>query len=437
MLYIENRRESLFMPISFLSRFLSLALIFGMLLQPEMASAQSNAPVVPPEASTMPKNPALEAITPATDDAQNLLEKPRRATNAYRQTPEADDIRPPVPSKPDQVLTGKPVELPTIASENQSDSTHEASQRFPWVGIVYELEKSDTSNAFISNALNGAYQAHEELRVPFFEKRITTPADREKILEAAAKKYKLVIGIGSQLVPTIISLAEKYPETRFTLIDGMVPPLFNNVQSVVFKDHEGAFLVGMLAAYASRTRNVGFIGGMDIPVIRNFAIGFQQGIHFVDPNIQIQNGMVGSPTATADAWNSPDQAEKIARDMYRKGADIIFAAAGTSGVGVMRAAKQLNQLAIGVDSNQNYLFPGTVLTSMVKRVDRAVYDTIRSAKEGEWQPGIKYMGIKEEALDYSVDRNNRHLISQQMLDSLENAKDMIIRGSKSVETYQP
>ena len=217
----------------------------------------------------------------------------------------------------------------------------------------------------------------------------------------------------------------------------MVPPLFNNVQSVMFKDHEGAFLVGMLAAYTTRSKHVGFIGGMDVPVIRNFAVGYSQGVHFVDSSAQIQNGFVGSAGDSPDAWSNPDKAEKIAREMYRNGVDVIFAAAGSSGVGVLRAAKAMDRLAIGVDSNQNYLFPGTVLTSMVKRVDRAVYETIRAAKEGDWQPGIKYLGIKEEAMDFSVDRNNRALITQQMLDALENAKDMITRGSKVVESYQP
>ncbi len=370
--------------------------------------------------SSPPDAPApVEALTPAPKKPTTPLEDARRAQS----------VLPPVPVEAGDDLPASVPQLPLQPGQ---------SARAPWVAVLYELAPGDNTSGFIEMALSGAHQAYEEMRVPFTDNRISVASEREsKLKELADQHYRQIILIGHQFVPTVISMAEKYPEIKFTVIDGMVPPLFTNVQSILFKDQEGAFLVGMLAAYATKAKTVGFIGGMDVPIIRNFGVGFEQGVHFVDPAIQIVTDMVGQAGDVKSAWSNPKRAEILARRMYAKGADIIFAAAGTSGNGIMKAAKDMDRLAIGVDSNQNYLYPGTVLTSMVKRVDRAVYETISDAREDKWRPGIKYLGIKEEAIDFSVDRNNRNLITQAMLDAIENAKDLIIRGSKVVESYQP
>ncbi len=381
--------------------------------------------------------PAMAAPAPAQNDsAIPLFDSSAKAATAKS---------PPANGEPAARRAGTAAApVPVEAGDDLPESIDESNMpvlpgtRAPVVAVLYELAPTETSSGFIEMALSGAHQAYEEMRIPFTDNRISDAAEREpKLRELAEKHYRQIILIGHQFVPTVITLAERYPNIKFTVIDGMVPPLFNNVQSILFKDQEGAFLVGMLAAFASKQKKVGFIGGMDVPIIRNFAVGYEQGVHYVDPAIKISTDMVGMPGDVKSAWSNPKRAEVLARKMYGTGVDVIFAAAGASGNGIMHAAKDMEKLAIGVDSNQNYLYPRTVLTSMVKRVDRAVYETISDAREDRWRPGIKYLGIKEESIDFSVDRNNSSLITQPMLDALENAKDLIIRGSKVVESYQP
>jgi basic membrane protein A len=177
---------------------------------------------------------------------------------------------------------------------------------------------------------------------------------------------------------------------------------------------------------------VGFVGGMDVPLIRNFALGFEQGVKYADPEAKVNSQMVGT---TSDAWSNPEKAHEIAQMQFREGVDIIFAAAGGSTVGVLRAADEMGMLAIGVDTNQNGLFPGRVLTSMVKRVDVAVYDTLKNSYESTWSPGIKYLGVKEGALDYAVDQHNRGLMSEKLIEEVATARDRIISGKIVVQSY--
>ena len=204
---------------------------------------------------------------------------------------------------------------------------------------------------------------------------------REQALRRMAQRGSdPVIAVGFAQAPALEKVAREFPDTRFTIIDMVVD--LPNVQSVVFKEHEGSFLVGVAAAMASKTNKVGFIGGMDIPLIRKFACGYEQGVHYVDPDAKIFQNMTGTTPA---AWNNPTKGGELARSQFDRGADVVYAAAGGTGVGVYQAAKDAGKLAIGVDSNQNYIHPGTMLTSMVKRVDVAVYDAFMSAKNGTWQ----------------------------------------------------
>src|SRR6266850_1986327 len=170
-------------------------------------------------------------------------------------------------------------------------------------------------------------------------------------------------------------VAKEFPNLKFAIVDAVVD--LPNVQSIVFKEHEGSFLVGMAAAMASKTGKVGFVGGMDIPLIRRFALGYEEGAKYVNPKIEIFQNMTGTTPA---AWNDPTRGGELARSQFDRGADVVYAAAGATGLGVLQAAKDNRKLAIGVDSNQNHLQPGTVLTSMIKRVDLAVYDALKSAK---------------------------------------------------------
>jgi basic membrane protein A len=205
------------------------------------------------------------------------------------------------------------------------------------------------------------------------------------------------------------------------------------VQSIVFKEHEGSFLVGMAAAMASKTGKVGFVGGMDIPLIRNFQVGYEQGVRHVNPAAQVLVNYTGTTPA---AWNDPARGGELAIGQFGQGADVVYAAAGATGLGVLQAAADKGKFSIGVDSNQNHLHPGSVLTSMLKRVDVAVYNAFKTAKDGTWKPGAQSLGLKEDGVGYAVDENNRKLITAEMETKLEEAKVAIVAGTLPVKDYQ-
>ena len=201
----------------------------------------------------------------------------------------------------------------------------------------------------------------------------------------------------------------------------------------MFKEHEGSFLVGMAAAMASKTGKVGFVGGMDIPLIRNFQVGYEQGVRHVNPAAQVLVNYTGTTPA---AWNDPARGGELAIGQFGQGADVVYAAAGATGLGVLQAAADKQKLSIGVDSNQNHLHPGSVLTSMLKRVDVAVYNAFKTAKDGTWKPGAQSLGLKEDGVGYAVDENNRKLITAEMETKLEEAKAAIVAGTLPVKDYQ-
>jgi basic membrane protein A len=205
-----------------------------------------------------------------------------------------------------------------------------------------------------------------------------------------------------------------------------------NVQSIVFKEHEGSFLVGVLAAMASKTGKVGFVGGMDIPLIRRFECGYAQGVKYAAAGDTVFQNMTGT---TGAAWNDPTKGGELAKGQFDQGADVVFAAAGATGLGVYQAAKDAGKLAIGVDSNQNYLHPGTMLTSMMKRVDVAVYNTVEAAKNGTWKPGINALGLKEDGVNWAYDEYNKSLVTDEMKAKVEAAKADIISGKIQVHDY--
>jgi len=204
------------------------------------------------------------------------------------------------------------------------------------------------------------------------------------------------------------------------------------VQSIVFKEHEGSFLVGMAAAMASKTGKVGFVGGMDIPLIRRFALGYEEGAKYVNPKIEVFQNMTGTTPA---AWNDPTRGGELARSQFDRGADVVYAAAGATGLGVLQAAKDKGKLAIGVDSNQDHIHPGTILTSMIKRVDLAVYETFKAAKEGSWKSGVRSLGVAEGGVGYSIDQYNRSLITADMEKRLQQARADIVAGKIKVTDY--
>ncbi len=301
--------------------------------------------------------------------------------------------------------------------------------------IVYEFTGKRGDKGFIDLVRKGAQQAKNEVGIDYAEFRIEPGLDRVKAFENIINQGAThVISVGFQNMIPVLTIADRYPEVKFTVIDGIIPPIYSNVQSISFKDHEGAFLVGVIASSISPTKKIGFIGGMNVPLINNFAMGFYQGAKYHDSAIEMERDTIGKEPG---AWNNPERARALAKKQYNNGVGVIFAAAGGSSIGVLEAAEEMGRYAIGVDTNQNSLFPGTVATSMVKRVDKAVYEAITTTYSGKWQPGIKYLGLREGALDYSVDVYNKDIVTLDVIDRVEEARDKIMRGVLQVEVYTP
>jgi basic membrane protein A len=296
--------------------------------------------------------------------------------------------------------------------------------------IVFDMGgKFDKS--FNEAAYTGAERFKKETGIAYREFEVTNEAQREQALRNMARRgVQIVVGIGFGQASGMEKVAREFPATKFAIVDAIVD--LPNVQSVVFKEHEGSFLVGMAAAMASRTGKIGFVGGMDIPLIRKFARGYEEGARYVNPKIEIFQNMTGTTPA---AWNDPTRGGELARSQFDRGADVVYAAAGGTGLGVLQAAKDRGRLAIGVDSNQNHIHPGTILTSMVKRVDLAVYEAFKTAKEGTWKPGLRNLGVAENAVGYALDQHNRSLITPEMERRLGQARGDIVAGKIKVTDY--
>jgi len=297
--------------------------------------------------------------------------------------------------------------------------------------IVFDFGgKFDRS--FNQSASEGAEKFKRDSGVAYREFEITNAAQREQaMVQFARRGASIIVAIGFTQASAVEKVAKQFPKVKFTLIDAVVD--LPNVQSVVFREQESSFLCGMAAAMASKTGKVGFVGGMDIPLIRKFAVGYAEGARFVNPQAEVFQNMTGTTPA---AWGDPTKGAELAKSQFGRGADVVFHAAGGTGLGVMQAAKDAGKLTIGCDSNQNYLHPGSVLTSAVKRVDVAVYQAFASAKDGKWQAGTVVLGLAEQGVDFSLDEHNRKLITPEMERKLNAAKADIISGKLKVTEYQ-
>ena len=234
-----------------------------------------------------------------------------------------------------------------------------------------------------------------------------------------------MVAIGFPHAAPIDKVARAYPKTQFAIVDAVVD--LPNVQSFVYREHEGSFLAGMAAAMASRSGKVGMVGGMDIPLVRKFACGYEQGAKHADPKVEVKLNMIGS---TPSAWTDPARGAELTKAQVAQGVDVVFSAAGTSGLGIMQAARDAGILAIGVDSNQNGLHPGTMLTSMVKRVDLAVEQAFRGVK-----PGVTELGLKEGGVGLAMDEHNAKLVTPAMRARLDAARADIVAGKLKVIDY--
>ena len=296
--------------------------------------------------------------------------------------------------------------------------------------VVFDMGgKFDKS--FNQGVNDGVVKFKTETGIDYREFEVTNETQREQAIRKMAQRGSdPILGVGFAQSPAIEAVAKEFPKLRFAIIDGYVEA--PNVQSILFSEHEGSFLVGMLAAMASKTDKVGFVGGMDIPLIRRFACGYEQGAKYVNAKVEVIQNMTGT---TPSAWNDPGRGAELARGQFDRGVDVVYAAAGGTGVGVYQAAKDSGKLAIGVDSNQNYLHPGTMLTSMLKRVDVAAYNTFMDAKNGTWKGGVKVFGLAEDGVGWALDEHNASLISAEMKSRADAARADIIAGKIKVHDY--
>ncbi|MEM6614942.1 MAG: BMP family ABC transporter substrate-binding protein [Pseudomonadota bacterium] len=296
--------------------------------------------------------------------------------------------------------------------------------------VVYDLGgRNDES--FNQAAFTGAEQFKTETSVEYRDFEIQNDAQREQAIRRFARDgHNPVVAIGFSHGNAMEKVAAEFPDTQFAIVDMVVD--LPNVRSIVFKEHEGSYLVGVLAAMASESGKVGFVGGMDIPLIRKFACGYVQGVMAVNGEAEVFQNMTGT---TGAAWNDPVKGGELAKSQFDRGADVVYHAAGGTGIGVLQAAADAGKLGIGVDSNQNGLHPGSVLTSMLKRVDVAVYDAFKDSMDGEWTAGFEVLGLAEGGVGYALDGNNEELITADMKAAVEEATANIISGKIAVHDY--
>ena len=297
-------------------------------------------------------------------------------------------------------------------------------------GLVYDLGgKFDKS--FNEGVYNGAVKFRNDTGIDFRELEIQNDSQRVQALRNFARRgHDPILAVGFQYASSLDKVAAEFPETRFAIIDTVIDR--PNVQSIVFKEHEGSFIVGVLAAMAAEGGKVGFVGGMDVPLIRRFACGYVLGARHAKPEVEVFQNMTGT---TGAAWNDPVKGGELAKSQFDRGAEVVYHAAGSTGLGVLQAAADAGRLGIGVDSNQNHLHPGHVLTSMLKRVDVAAYDVFDSARRGTWKPGVRVLGLKEEGVGWSLDEYNEALVTPAMKAAADEAAKGIIAGDIEVHDY--
>ena len=296
--------------------------------------------------------------------------------------------------------------------------------------VIYDLGgKFDKS--FNEGVFNGATKFSKEFGVPFRDLEIQNDAQREQVLRKFARDgFSPILMPGFAWATALSKIADEFPKTKFGIIDMVVNK--PNVQSMVFKAEEGSFLVGVIAAKTTKTDKVGFVGGMDIPLISAFECGYAQGVKHTDSKIPIIANMTGTTPA---AWNDPVKGGELAKAQIAQGADIVFAAAGATGQGVLKAAADAGKFGIGVDSDQDNLFPGKILTSMLKRVDVATYDSFKAAKDGTWKAGVEVFGLKNNGVGFAEDQWNKSILSDAAKQAADAAKADIISGKINVHDY--
>jgi basic membrane protein A len=310
-----------------------------------------------------------------------------------------------------------------------SASAAQAEAKFR-LGVVLDKGGKD-DKSFNAAAFKGAQRAEKELGVEIKVLEGRDDNSAEPMLRSLAeKKYDLIVAVGFSQAEAVKKVSGLFPQSHFVIIDAEVAA--PNVRSLLFEEQEGSFVVGAIAALKSSTGKLGFIGGMDIPLIRRFLMGYEAGAKYVNKNAVVTANYAGN---TGEAWNNPPRGKELALAQYGKGIDIIFAAAGATGMGLFDAAEEQKKLAIGVDSNQNWVKPGFVLTSMLKRVDIAVFTATEEAKAGKFVAGTTRYGLKSGGVDYALDENNQKLLPKEILAKADAIKADIIAGKIDVPDF--
>lgn len=297
--------------------------------------------------------------------------------------------------------------------------------------VIFDLGgKFDKS--FNEASWTGAERFKEETGIEYRDFELQSDAQREQALRRfASQGHAPIIVAGFSWGQAMKAVAPEFPDTNFAIIDSFVD--LPNVRSVNFMEHEGSYLVGILSAMKSESGKIGFVGGMDIPLIRAFACGYRQGATATVDGIEIFENMTGT---TGAAWRDPVKGGELARSQIGRGADVVYHAAGGTGLGVLQAAADAGVLGVGVDKNQNHLHPGSVLTSMLKRVDVAVYNAMMDEKNGTFSAGLSVLGLADGGVGIAIDDNNRDLITAEMQAAVDAAAAAIIAGDIVVHDYR-
>lgn len=296
--------------------------------------------------------------------------------------------------------------------------------------IVFDMGgKFDKS--FNESVHDGAEAFTKATGIAVSEFEVQNATQREQALRNFARRGQdPIIAVGFGHATAVKAVAAEFPKLHFVIMDAVVDA--PNVQSIVFREEQGSYLAGMLAALRSSTGKIGFVGGMDVPLIRKFACGYVQGARAANPKVEVLQNMTGSTPA---AWADPVRGAELARSQIERGADVVFHAAGATGVGVLQAAADAGKYGIGVDSNQNGLHPGRVLTSMVKELDVATETTLEAARAGTWHPGTLVLGLPENGVGLAFDSNNAQAVTADMRSRVDAARADIIAGRVTVHDY--
>jgi len=298
--------------------------------------------------------------------------------------------------------------------------------------IVFDMGgKFDKS--FNESVHDGAEAFTKATGVAVSEFEVLNATQREQALRNFARRGQdpiVAVAVGFGHATAVKAVAADFPALHFVIMDAVVDA--PNVQSIVFREEQGSYLAGMLAALRSGTGKIGFVGGMDVPLIRKFACGYVQGARAANPKVEVLQNMTGSTPA---AWADPVRGAELARSQIERGADVVFHAAGATGVGVLQAAADAGKYGIGVDSNQNALHPGRVLTSMIKELDVATKTTLEAARAGTWHPGTLVLGLPENGVGLAFDSNNAQAVTADMRSRVDAARADIVAGRVTVHDY--